>query len=89
MLVCRPNSENHSRIGISIHRKIRGAAKRNRIKRVVRESFRVWRQRYPVGYDMIFAVRPDFKMNHPEDISRAVDQLVTAPSAPALVGNDA
>ena len=40
-VLARPNGLNHSRLGMAISRKIaRSAVARNRIKRIVRESFR-------------------------------------------------
>lgn len=74
-LICRANAEGCSRIGISVHGKIRGAVKRNRIKRIIRESFRLDRELYPPGADIVFAVRPDFPLAAPGDISRSVAPL--------------
>ena len=75
-LICRANSSGLTRLGISVHRTIRGAVKRNRIKRIIRESFRLWREQYPSGMDIVFAVRPDFSCQHPWDIRMAVAALV-------------
>ncbi len=74
-LICQPNSTGSSRLGISVHRKIRGAVKRNRLKRIIRESFRLWQKHYPAGADIVFAVRPDFSCLHPGDIRAAVMPL--------------
>ncbi len=74
-LICLDNGSVDSRLGISVHRKIRGAVKRNRIKRIIRESFRLQRQQYPQGCDIVFAVRPDFPCRHPKDICDAVTFL--------------
>jgi len=74
-LICCPNSMGASRLGISVHRKIRGAVKRNRLKRIIRESFRLWQKHYPTGADIVFAVRSDFPYVHPGDISAAVKPL--------------
>jgi len=74
-LICTPNSTGASRLGISIHRKIRGAVRRNRLKRIIRESFRLWQNTYPPGADIVFAVRPDFSCIHPEDICAVVAPL--------------
>ena len=78
-LICQPNSTGASRLGISVHRKIRGAVKRNRIKRIIRESFRLWQKHYPAGADIVFAVRPDFPCLHPRDICIAVAPLAEKP----------
>ena len=74
-LICEPNFSGHSRLGISVHRKIRGAVKRNRIKRIVRESFRLCQKQYPHSMDIVFAVRPGFSLSHPKDISSVVASL--------------
>lgn len=73
-LICLENGSVDSRLGISVHRKVRGAVKRNRIKRIIRESFRLERKQYPQGVDIVFAVRPDFSCKHPGDICRAVGE---------------
>lgn len=71
-LVCRANTEGCSRIGISVHGKIKGAVNRNRIKRIIRESFRLQRDLYPPGADIVFAVKPGFALLSPSAVSQAV-----------------
>ena len=48
----------HPRLGISIGRHVGIAAKRNRIKRLLRESFRLMQHDWPRGYDLVVTVRP-------------------------------
>lgn len=74
-LVCRANDQGFSRIGISVNRKIRGAVRRNRIKRIIRESFRLYRDCYPREADIVFTVRPDFSLPSPKVIGEAVEPL--------------
>ncbi|HBG19745.1 MAG TPA: ribonuclease P protein component [Desulfobulbaceae bacterium] len=74
-LICRENSAGRSRLGISIHRKIRGAVKRNRLKRIIRESFRLWPEQYPAGADIVLAVRPGFTCLNPGNIRMAIASL--------------
>lgn len=74
-LIYRHNSSEKNRLGISVHSKLRGAAKRNRIKRIIRESFRLSRGSYPQGSDIVFAVRPNFTLSSPEQIRQAVESL--------------
>jgi ribonuclease P protein component len=76
-LICRANADGCSRIGISVHGKIRGAVKRNRIKRIIRESFRLARERYPSHADIVFAVRPDFSFSSPSAISQSVASMLS------------
>lgn len=74
-LIVIPNELGYNRIGISIHRKLKGAVKRNRIKRIVRESFRLERLLYPECADIVFAIRPDFSLSSPALISASVARL--------------
>lgn len=74
-LICLPNQTKSSRLGISVHRKIRGAVKRNRIKRIIREAFRVEREQFPAGMDIVFAVRLNFTLENPGAICKAVGKL--------------
>jgi ribonuclease P protein component len=74
------NDRDNSRIGISVSRKIKGAVVRNRIKRIFKESFRLNRNEYPQGADIVIVVRPDFDLDSPHLIVRAVGKLMIAES---------
>ncbi|HZN69115.1 MAG TPA: ribonuclease P protein component [Tepidisphaeraceae bacterium] len=54
----RPNDLPHPRLGLSVSRKVGTAVRRNRIKRLVRESFRLLQHDLPQGYDLLVVVRP-------------------------------
>ena len=53
-----PNGLPHSRLGLSVSRKIGIAVRRNRIKRQLREAFRLMQHDLPRGYDLVLVVRP-------------------------------
>jgi ribonuclease P protein component len=53
-----PAASSQSRIGISIGRRVGNAVVRNRIKRLLRESFRLDRGAWPAAYDLVIVVRP-------------------------------
>jgi ribonuclease P protein component len=57
-----PNELGHLRMGISISRRVGIAPRRNRIKRLLRESFRLHRSELPRGYDLVVVVRPHVPM---------------------------
>ena len=52
-----PNSLAYTRIGISIGRHVGSAVRRNRIKRLIREAFRLEQHRLPAGLDVLISVR--------------------------------
>jgi ribonuclease P protein component len=54
----RPNDLPHPRLGISIGRAAGTAPRRNRIKRLLREAFRLHQHDWPRGYDLVLVVRP-------------------------------
>ncbi len=46
------------RLGLSVSRRVGTAPRRNRIKRLLRESFRLMQHDLPRGYDFVIVVRP-------------------------------
>ena len=50
----KKNNKNKNYIGIAVSVKVGKAVKRNRIKRLIRESYRLLEEKCYVGYDIIF-----------------------------------
>jgi ribonuclease P protein component len=53
------NSLNQTRLGITATKKLGGSVKRNRIKRLIRESFRLSKHQIRQGYDIIVVGRSE------------------------------
>lgn len=53
-----PNHENELRLGMSIARRVGIAVRRHRIRRLLREAFRLSRHQWPTGYDVVVVVKP-------------------------------
>jgi len=51
------NGLSHSRIGLSVSRKVGGAVVRNRYKRLYREAFRLTQHQLPSGLDFVLIPR--------------------------------
>ncbi|MFA6283808.1 MAG: ribonuclease P protein component [Desulfurivibrionaceae bacterium] len=74
-LIHVPNSSTGSRLGISVHG-VRQAVQRNRIKRIIREFFRHNQAFIEPFSDVVFAVRPGFVPNSPQEVEAAVQALL-------------
>ena len=74
-LILAASGQRENRLGISVHG-VKGAVRRNRIKRVVREFFRLHRQDLPAAVDIVFAARKGFQPKSPQDVRTAVAGLL-------------
>ncbi len=68
----RPNGLSHPRLGLSVGRRVGPAVVRSRIKRLVREAFRLSRFDLPGGYDLVVSVRAEDGLT----LERCIEALV-------------
>ncbi len=62
--ILKQNRRNFTRLGITASKRVGNSVKRNRIKRLIREFFRLNKQQIPGGYDiMIIALKESDKLN--------------------------
>lgn len=81
VLYCAPNQLGHTRLGITVSRKVGNAVRRQRMKRRIRETYRRWSQRSQLpASDLVVHARPKTgEASHREvkcDLERLLGKLV-------------
>jgi ribonuclease P protein component len=56
-IIACSNFQGARRLGLTVTKKVGNAVKRNRIKRLIREFFRLNKSLFPAGYDVVIMVR--------------------------------
>lgn len=75
-LLYLPADHATNRLGISIHGQLKGAAKRNRIKRIIKEFYRLNRDFIEPAKDIVLTVRKGFTPDSPAEVARVVATLL-------------
>lgn len=70
------NRKNFNRLGISVSKKVGKSVIRNRIKRLIKESFRLNCDNFKTGYDLVFIARNASNNKDYSNISNSVKNLI-------------
>lgn len=74
-LIVLPNNLGYNRLGISIHGE-KKAVRRNRLKRIIRETFRLKRHLIVPSRDIVVAVRKNCPFYRQRDIEKSMLDLL-------------
>ena len=73
VMYAMPNRKDFNRIGITTGKKFGNSVQRNRMKRIIRESYRLSQDCMAEGYDIIFMARASVrKANSPNNKLKAI-----------------
>ena len=69
------NGTDKNRLGISVSKKVGNSVVRHRVKRLVKEAYRLEEENYRTGYDLIFVARAGAKDSSFNEIASSVKGL--------------
>lgn len=75
VLYVHKNRKNINRIGISVSKKVGKSVTRNRVKRLIKESYRLNNIELIRGYDLVFIARSAASEKNYDEISDAIKNL--------------
>jgi ribonuclease P protein component len=89
VVYAKENGLPHSRVGLSVSKKFGGAVVRNRIRRLLREAYRLGRDELPAGFDLVLIPRPQeaytldaFRRSLPKLVTQAVKKIARDAEVP-------
>ena len=69
------NKEEENRLGISVSKKVGNSVVRHRITRLIRESYRLQKEKFQSGYDIVVIARSNAKDKSYDEIESALLHL--------------
>jgi ribonuclease P protein component len=90
-VLARPNALEHHRLGLTVSRRVGNAVKRHKIKRMLREAFRLNQHAWPGRYDLVVIVYPHDVLplqDYADHLAKAADQLHAVATKRATRNNE-
>jgi len=76
VLVAAPNEGECDRLGLAVSRRVGGAVARNRVRRLLRESFRKLERGARPSADLVVLGKPELASSSLEEVGRELDARV-------------
>ncbi|MBW2561133.1 MAG: ribonuclease P protein component [Deltaproteobacteria bacterium] len=76
IVILSPNPSGEKRLGVAVSKKVGNAAQRNRIKRLIREFFRLNKDGLPDSKDMVIIAKQDVSSLKYQDVCLELADLV-------------
>ena len=76
IILFKPNNEGTTRFGITVSKKVGNAVRRNRIKRLLREYFRLNRDLFRDSTDVVVIARKDISLRNYRDVCEELTPLL-------------
>ena len=76
IVILSPNPSGEKRLGVAVSKKVGNAAQRNRIKRLIREFFRLNKDGLPDSKDMVIIAKQDVSSLRYQDVCLELADLV-------------
>jgi ribonuclease P protein component len=77
VLIFKKNGLSFARLGITVSKKIGNAVQRNRVKRLIREFFRLHRDQFPKGFDIVIAAKRNAISINYSDLTEELSEGLT------------
>jgi ribonuclease P protein component len=81
VFIFKENGLSFARLGITVSKKIGNAVQRNRVKRLIREFFRLHRDLFPKGFDIVIAAKRNAISVNYSDITEELSEGLTRRNA--------
>ena len=72
VLYVKENDSEQNRLGISVSKKVGNSVVRHRVKRLIKEAYRLNEDAFVCGYDLVFIARVSSKDKNFKDIEKSI-----------------